>query len=461
MHFADPMGFARGFHDHYPKVAMGHWPPLFYAISGLWLLVFSPARASILLELALLTALLAWLTFAVARRLFGWPAGVLAGALLLSLPIVQTYSDEVMAESLLTLTSFAAALCFARYLERGRWQDSALFGVLASLAILTKGSAWYLALIPGVALVLVRRYSLLRRWSFWLPVPIVGISCFPWQWMTMDLVERGWEGGQPGIPYTAHALVDFLAILTGLLGWALAPLIALGIAITVAWPYFKGRVEPLWASLLALVFAVWIFHSVVPAGVEDRKMIASVPALVLFLFAGGSWLAARFTAAKVPWSPVVVTVLAAALFMVQKFSVPSEPVYGYRSAARFIHDQPAFANLSILISSQHDGEGMLISEAAMIDARPSHRFVRASKVLANVNWSGKESECYYRTPADLLRYLAGNGIRLVVTDTFPPVTSFQYQRVLEAAIARYPDKLRKIAAFHGDVKGEVDIYQVN
>jgi hypothetical protein len=38
-----PYEFAFQYYLHYPKVAFGKWPPLFYVLSGVWFLVFSPS----------------------------------------------------------------------------------------------------------------------------------------------------------------------------------------------------------------------------------------------------------------------------------------------------------------------------------------------------------------------------------------------------------------------------------
>src|SRR6266705_2811655 len=53
-----PMQFARDYYLHYPKVAIGHWPPLFYAEQALWTLVFPSSRSSLLMMIALQSALL-------------------------------------------------------------------------------------------------------------------------------------------------------------------------------------------------------------------------------------------------------------------------------------------------------------------------------------------------------------------------------------------------------------------
>lgn len=41
--------YAREFYIHYPKVAIGHWPPLFYGIEGIWFLLFGVSRFSALM----------------------------------------------------------------------------------------------------------------------------------------------------------------------------------------------------------------------------------------------------------------------------------------------------------------------------------------------------------------------------------------------------------------------------
>ena len=55
----NPMRFAQMYYDHYPKVALGNWPPVFYLIQSAWTLLLTPSRASLLLLMAALEALVA------------------------------------------------------------------------------------------------------------------------------------------------------------------------------------------------------------------------------------------------------------------------------------------------------------------------------------------------------------------------------------------------------------------
>ena len=51
-----PMAFAQNYYAHYPKVAIGHWPPVFYLMQAGWMLLFGISRASLLGLMATLGA---------------------------------------------------------------------------------------------------------------------------------------------------------------------------------------------------------------------------------------------------------------------------------------------------------------------------------------------------------------------------------------------------------------------
>jgi hypothetical protein len=452
MNYTDPMKFARNYYAHYPKVAIGHWPPFLYLVQGLWMLVLPTSRTSILLQMAAMTAFLAWMVWATVKRHFGWKAGILAGFLTVCLPITQMYTAEVMAETLLAIVSFAAAIYFARYLESERWQDSALFGLFASLAVLTKGSGWDLALVPPVAIVLTRKYRLLLTWKFWIPVLVVSATCGPWQVMTLQMAERGWTGGDsPSIGFFFEAMKEFLKIMGNMMGWVLAPLVLLGIVVKL-----RSRINPEWATMFALVLAVWVFNSVVPAGIESRKMFVVIPPLIMFLFAGGSWLAERFR-----WNPAMVAAACVALFFLSGFSLVKETHYGFIEAAEFIESRPDLHHKDILVSSERDGEGMLISELAMKETRLQHTIIRGTKALSQADWNGGAYECFLRNTDDVMRYFGRNNIGAIVLDTFPARIKFDHDRLLREAIAEHPDHFRLIGTFSAAPGGAVQVYQVN
>src|ERR1043165_4996104 len=63
----NPLKFAQNYYEHYPKVALGHWPPGFYLIQSAWTIPFSPSRTSVMLLMAFLTALISTVLFSVLK----------------------------------------------------------------------------------------------------------------------------------------------------------------------------------------------------------------------------------------------------------------------------------------------------------------------------------------------------------------------------------------------------------
>lgn len=449
-----PLHFAENYYSHYPKVAFGHWPPVFYIVQSVWMLLFSASRVSIRLEVAFTTALLAFSLYYEAKRFFGLAGARLGAVLLICLPLVQSCTDEEMSETLLTLFCFWSVVFFARYISSERWKDNIWFGIFLSLAVLTKGNGWLLCLVPPIALLLTRRLSLVLRPSFWISAVIVGFACLPWQLMTMGLAAEGWTGGTaPSMRYTLTALRGFAFIIVHVTGWALFVLVALGILRQIFQPLFRRQpVTPFSAVMLALIAATWIFHSLVPAGVEDRKMVIAAPALVVFLLAGGFWLADRLplSGRSLVWRRALVAVVGGGLFAAETFAIPHDPQYGYVQAACFIHSHSEFHDAVILSSSNSTGEGLLVSEVAMLEPGPNVTIMRATKALARMNWDGSSYESLVSSPGDVLKLLSRDGIQFVVIDGRPFDKAFPHNKLLLEAIDSNPSHFQLLATCSGE-----------
>ncbi len=465
-HLQSPLLFAEDYYRHYPKVAFGHWPPLFYILQSIWMMLFSASRASIRLEMAVTTALLGYSVYLEARRWFGWKTGFLAGLLTVALPLVQNYSDQEMAEGLLTLVCFWSVIYFARYVSSERMSDALLFGVFFSLAVLTKGSGWLLALVPPIVLVLTKRVRLMLKFSFWAPVALVSVICIPWQLMTMQLADRGWDGGaKPSLAYTAKALLEFLELFPGILGPVFIAFLLAGIGALVLLPFWRGRVSAAGAGQFALLVSVWVFHSLVPAGVEDRKLVIAVPAMILLLLAGARYLADLLPRTSFLYGRryALAAAVCAVSFLLTSFSIPKVPRYGFIDAARFLTSRSDFKNTTILVSSESIGEGLLISEVAMREPQPTDVILRGTKALAAVAWNGVDYHSTYSSPQQITGFLQGHDVHLVVMDTYPPQNHFAHNALLRRAI-NGDSRFRLLANFSSDKTGpagEVQIYRFN
>ena len=119
-----PLRYAETYYDHFPKVALGHYPPGFYISEALFLLPY-PSTGAVLLHLSAIAAGLALLTFVVGRHMTGnAPLAFTAAAILLLLPVIQRYTSVVMADLLVALLMLASAVAFARFLVTARSRDS-------------------------------------------------------------------------------------------------------------------------------------------------------------------------------------------------------------------------------------------------------------------------------------------------------------------------------------------------
>ena len=464
-HLESPLHFAEEYYHHYPKVAFGHWPPFFYIVQAIWMGLFSAARASLRLQIACTTALLGFGVFREARKLFGAPLAIATALLTVCLPLVQTYSDEEMSETLLTLMCFWSVIYFARYIASEKSRDSLLFGVFFSLAVLTKGNGWLLAAVPPIALVLTRRLRLLFRRSFWLPVALIAAICIPWQLLTMRMAERGWEGGShPNVAYTASALFEFLHLFPQILGPVLLALMLVGIAGFVVVPGLRRGVRPEWAALFALLLAVWVFHSIIPAGVEDRKLIIAVPAMVLFALGGAVWVADRIpsTVPGYQWRYLAVCSIAGISFILGRFQIPRVDHYGFTEAAAFLAGFAGPEKSTILVSSDSGGEGMLISEIAMLQPHPDATILRGTKSLASVDWNGAGYHCNYSNSAQILHFMRDENVRYVVVDSFPPQVKFTHDALLKKTIESRKgfELIRSFPSHERSIPGEIKIYRL-
>lgn len=410
----NPLAFAREYYLHYPKVAIGHWPPMLYGLLGSWMLLAGASRLSALLFTALIAAGTATLMYRAAARAIGSWGGWLAGALFLALPLVQDSSARVMTEHLVTFFMLAATLAFAAFLRTERKRDGLAFGLLAAAAILTRGSAWALALVPPIAIVLTRRWSLLGRPGLWLSVLPIGIFCVPWYLMTRGMGEGSWAGGGGG--FFARALIAFSGMIGASLGWALLVAAVVGLALTVIAPWRRRGVAPEWAALAALGAAAFLFQCAVPASIEERFMIAAMPSLLLFAVAGVDGAARRLPLRSPSLARAVVTLIVLAGFALETFTVSTRYAdAGYESLVRQVL-QRAPAARTYLVAADSRGEGSLVAAVALAQPRPQAIVLRGSKVLIHEDWLGHGTQDRYATVASVDSLLRGVPVDVVVVD---------------------------------------------
>jgi Dolichyl-phosphate-mannose-protein mannosyltransferase len=157
-----PQRFAETYYLHYPKVAFGIWPPVFHITAAIWMLIFGASKRSLLLLIASQAAVLASLLFRFSRGIFG-PAlsAALCAGFLISFPMGYN-ATMVMLDVLVALLAFCSMLCLLRFFETRKTSDGMAFGVVTAVAMLTKGNADALVLMPVALILLTRQWDVLK-----------------------------------------------------------------------------------------------------------------------------------------------------------------------------------------------------------------------------------------------------------------------------------------------------------
>ncbi len=475
----NPLPFARDYYLHFPKVGIGHWPPLYYLLEGGLFLLLPPLTSVALLLPAVLAALLAVTAGWVTARMLGPLQGVAVAVVLLALPLLREATLVILLDLPVALLALLAAFAYARYLARPRWQSAVLFGLLASAAILTKGTGAALALVPPLAVLIGGRFDLLKRMSFWLPVPIVALLAGPWTLGTYAMAAAGFQYHW-GLGFSALAGRTYAQGLLAALGGLVLALAALGLLFAAArgWrgrrPAAKPQItdedaeaaaaraaDALWVALAALVIGTLAFQCLVPAGLDARYLLPVAAPLVMLAAFGGTRLLGLLTSG---WPVLVGLVVSLALLfgalpslLVEVRKLPN----GMDAAAQAFLAREA-PNPLILVGADAEGEGGLIAAIAQRDRARKTYVLRGTKMLATSDWNAANYTPTYADPAALMAGLDDLGVGAVVVDTAPGSQSLLHNRQLLEAAAAFPDRFRMVASYpRADGKGEARLYMLS
>jgi Dolichyl-phosphate-mannose-protein mannosyltransferase len=416
--FRSPLEFAEQFYLHYPKVAIGHWPPFYYFCAGIWGLLFGVGHVSFLVFMAFLSALLAFLVrLVIGGELGPWP-GTAAGMLLLLLPPVREGSQLVMLDTMVALLSLLAGYSFVRFLREPTIAHSVLFGLLASCTILTKISGMSLALMPLFSMWLMKDWSAIKRRAFWLSALVVALVAGPWTLYFMRSEKNG-LGGEIAWSYTWLATKAFAWFLIDAMGPFLFVIAIYGIWRMVVKPFFFGGASPVWAMLFALLSATLLLQLIIPSGIEQRYLMTAFPSLAAFAIAGTVKFVERL---REHGCPTTVQLAAAITFLVVGVATLRSPHIapptGFSKAVEYVVDQYSdYPKVAILVCSDAIGEGEVVSELAAREPKPDRYFVlRASKQLSSADWIGRNYHVLFDDPQRLQHYLESVPITLILVD---------------------------------------------
>ena len=410
----NPMKWAERYYLHYPKVAIGHWPPLFFVMEAGWWMFFSPSRASAMVLNALLL-LLAVMVFY--RRMCyvapAWLSGA-AALLLLVAPSVQQSASQSMAEAACLLWSVLLLDALSRLLRRPSQGTAMLAGFWLVCALLTKGTGLCLVAAPVLALLLNRQARLLMDRRIGGVAGAIVLAALAWYALEATALNENfrWIAGIGADQDWAAASI------IGLAGYGFC-ILAIAGALSVSW-----RRQPSAVAAASILCSVLITSVPARAMREPRHFIIVLPALLLLAVEFVEWTRLR-------------TRFGLALLAVGIVLFPFQ-LYRQRPAGFVELSRELRLPERMLVSSDSTGEGAWIAEVALHEKRPGSVIVRATKILATATWSGRNYTLLACTPAQAERTLDELSIDIVIVAPSDGTPDLPHQVILQEALRTSP-----------------------
>ncbi len=440
-----PLRFAENYYIHYPKVAFGIWPPVFHSTAAVWMLLVGRTQAALLILVAIQCALCAATLAVFAGRLLPGRASFGLGLFMILMPAFQNIASLVMVDLLLTAMQLWAMLLMISFFRTGRMATAVWFGIVTSLALLTKGNANALLLGGMFMLLLTREWPIFKKPAVYAAGVIVLFLGLPWQVITL----RFFKGTVPMDPLTPvrfwMLFSGYTRILVERLSLPVLLFALLGLAVECG-PMLLGRRTDRRmldiAGAGSLVAAIFLFHCIAPnPGPDDRYMVPVLPLLLLFAALGIRWMAAVVPVPRLSLTAkaAVLTLFCLAWFAAATFSMPHLPPMGFAQiSARLL---PARSGDDVVLGcSDSLGEGAFITAMDLAD-RPGyeHIVLRGSKTLSENPWDVIFYNPLFKNAAELELYLERTPVDAVVVDLSHALWE-QDRDLLLQTIRNNPDK---------------------
>jgi hypothetical protein len=442
---SNPVTYAESYYVHYPRVAFGHWPPLFYALEAAWYGILGANSLSAMLLVGVIAALAALVLFLRMARLHGAWAAIALTLAFLFLPAIRESAFWLMSDMLASLFTLLAVLALADACRAGARRCWMAFMLWTALAILTKASALPLLLLAPAALALrgdgtrQSRKAWLIGGGIALAVVITYGATGLLRWRTIsiptDVVSGGLITLKPffeGAPAVMFLLAAF-AVVNFVVRKQPAAQSARGVHLTTA---------ALW---LGITLASQVFFR---AGAEPRYFLPAYFALAI-LFVEGVRSILDLIALKIQ-SPGFGRLVVAAIAGLCIASMPAFQVAqrsGYEQVAGALpRDDSASV---ILVSSDSKGEGAMIVEQLIRDSARRSVVLRATKMLSSSDWGGGHYVALLNSTDAVTRMLDSIPVRFVIMDIngfIDEETRFDY-RLLEETLRGDPRQFRLVGAF--------------
>lgn len=432
-----PLTFAQEYYEAFPKVALGHYPPGYYALAGLVLLPWPQPPVLLMLQ-AVFTGLLALQVYLTGRRFLRDSSAMAAAILSAAFPVTLKLTQLVMADLMLACLCLLAVEFWVRFLEKPSYRWALLFGGTAAAAILTKGSGLALALVPAVTVLVMRRWELLKKPAFWAAGLPVGLLAGPWMLYSSKITKEGMVSAGL-VDFALGAVTYYGSVLSTSFGFVTVMMAVPGLALWLELTKFKLRPDARRTALLGLLLGTVLIMLFIPTGYSSRYFMPVVPVVALLAVSFFD-----FTLSKTPVGRFgIICLVLLVVFQVPYLLVKN--VHGFRSAVMQALEKPTTGELTHwLVCADPRGEGALIASAAFAlrSRSPSLLHVhRASKELAATDWLGRDYKPTFDSPEALLAYLDKTNIsRVFVHVTAEGESPSAHEELLLNALRGQPDR---------------------
>lgn len=439
---SDPIRFAESFEVRYPLLAIGHWPPMYYAVQGVYYFFAGPSIRSARVLSALIATGLALTIFLSLRARACATIALVAAAVFLAMPLVQDAAWRVMSDLLTAFFVYLAILAFSKLLDDPDDGKALLaFAAAAVAGLLTKGSAWALVPFLFLAPLLARRNRVFRsRWFLGalLLVVLLGASFY--------LVAARWGIGYPArlSHYLGEQHGHRLWILAQLLRFAPATLIALSalggwIALRDRWR--RGDTSP--STTLSLAAAAWIasqlvFLMALPMTSEPRVLLPSLAPAVVLMAGALRWMQSALRAK--PLLAAALPALLGTIVILDAGPIPRERSVGYREAADAMAYPPGGA---LILIATDTGEQQVLTERLSHNRAHTDVILRGTHVLGRVDVLGHDQPLF-SSPEAVRSFLLEMPVRYIVLNN--PPFEFSYQELVQAAVTGDPQDFHLISS---------------
>jgi hypothetical protein len=407
----DPLDWALNYYLHYPRVAIGRWPPGFAVTEALWWLVFGASRWSALALLGVITWISAIIFHRLASRIAPPALAVFGTSCLIASPVVAESVSAVMADAPGLLVSVLIIDATARWIVCPRKSTVVWIVCILFFGLMTKGTA--LCLVPAPLLA----------------ISFVGKARRLWPGMAIAL---GVAAGAAGLFYLfSPAAFRYLAVglaglrsdipWSGILVFSLAGLVFCLLA-AVGFYFTFSRRNPIAVAAAATVVSTIAVSFLMRAMQEPRHWIVILPGILLLALHTISAVAGNSNS----------KLALASLFALTSFPfhINHQDPVGYGAFIDKIH-LPS----RIMISSAEGGEGPLIVAIALKDRRVTSLVVRATKVLASEDWNGEDYHLLVADPQQVELRLDELRIDTVLLHTFPGTPAAPHHLLLRKTLA--------------------------